>query len=104
MTDSPDFAPAIYPDGRVLSQLIDSHEHSEDVGLMLDDRRESESHEDSLEKKPRTPSSPPPPPAKEYYCGVGKCHPRWLQVFQHAKFFTFLLCLFCFVQGALVSG
>ena len=41
----------------------------------------------------------------EYYCGWGKCfRPRWLQVFRNAKFFTFLMCLNCFIEGALVSG
>ncbi len=42
--------------------------------------------------------------SEEYYCGVGKCRPKWLQVFVNARFFTFLLCLNCFIEGALVSG
>ncbi len=41
---------------------------------------------------------------EQYYCGVGKCRPKWLQVFLDARFFTFLLCLNCFIEGALVSG
>ncbi len=41
---------------------------------------------------------------KTYYCGCGPCHPSWLQFFAHKKFFTFLLCLFAFIQGSLVSG
>lgn len=40
----------------------------------------------------------------EYFCGIGKCRPKFLQVFRSAKFFTFLLCCNCFVEGALVSG
>lgn len=41
---------------------------------------------------------------KPYYCGAGPCHPSCLQVFANKKFFTFLLCVFAFVQGSLVSG
>ena len=40
----------------------------------------------------------------EYYCGVGRCRPSWMQRLRDARFFTFLLCLNCFVQGSLVSG
>jgi len=43
-------------------------------------------------------------PKTEYYCGLGRCTPKWLQVFVDARFFTFLLCLNCFIEGALVSG
>ena len=42
--------------------------------------------------------------AEEYYCGIWKCRPRWIQVFRKGKFFTFILCLYCCIQGALVSG
>ena len=41
---------------------------------------------------------------KEYYCGFGKCKPKWLQVFRNAKFFTFLMCLNSLIEGAIVSG
>ena len=41
---------------------------------------------------------------KPYHCGVGPCHPRWLQIFANKKFFTALLCMFAFIQGSLVSG
>ena len=41
---------------------------------------------------------------KPYYCGFGICRPKWLQVFAKKKFFTFLLCLFAFLQGSVVSG
>ena len=41
---------------------------------------------------------------EQYYCGLGKCRPKWMQVFRDARFFTFLLCLNCFIEGALVSG
>ena len=41
---------------------------------------------------------------KEYYCGCGPWHPAQLQVFRDARVFTFLLCLFATIEGALVSG
>lgn len=45
-----------------------------------------------------------PPPREEYFCGIRRWHPSCLQVFRNAKFFTFLLCLYCFIEGAIVSG
>ena len=44
------------------------------------------------------------PQSKEYYCGCGPWHPPLLQVFRDARVFTFLLCLFATIEGALVSG
>lgn len=41
---------------------------------------------------------------REYYCGCGAWHPPQLQVFRDARVFTFLLCLFATIEGALVSG
>ena len=41
---------------------------------------------------------------KPYYCGVGPCHPKKLQWFASAKFFTFILCIYGLVEGALVTG
>lgn len=41
---------------------------------------------------------------KPYYCGVGPCHPKKLQWFASAKFFTFILSLNGLIEGALVSG
>ena len=41
---------------------------------------------------------------QEYYCGVGRCRPGWMQKLRDARFFTFLLCCNCFIEGALVSG
>ena len=41
---------------------------------------------------------------KRYYCGFGKWHPKWLQIFANAKFFTFILCVNTLAEGALVSG
>ena len=40
----------------------------------------------------------------EYFCGAGPWHPAWLQRLRDARVFTFLLCLFSTVEGALVSG
>lgn len=43
--------------------------------------------------------------APKYYFGIKCWHPKWMQVaFANAKFFTFMLCLNGFVEGALVSG
>ena len=39
-----------------------------------------------------------------YYFGFRKWHPKWLQKFANAKFFTFILCINSLVEGALVSG
>ena len=44
------------------------------------------------------------PVQQEYYCGVGRCRPSWLQRLRDARFFTFLLCFNVFIEGALVSG
>ena len=46
----------------------------------------------------------PPDLLKRYYCGFGPCRPKWLQVMANKKIFTLLLCLFAFLQGAVVSG
>ena len=40
----------------------------------------------------------------EYYCGIGRCRPSWMQRLRDARFFTFLLCCNTFIEGALVSG
>lgn len=39
-----------------------------------------------------------------HFFGIGPCHPKFLQIFASKKFFTFILCTFAFVEGALVSG
>ena len=42
---------------------------------------------------------------KEYFCGIGKCRPKWMQViFRNSKFVTFLLCLNAIIESGLVSG
>ena len=41
---------------------------------------------------------------KEYFFGCGPWHPDGLQIFRDARFFTFLICLFATIEGALVSG
>ena len=38
------------------------------------------------------------------YCGIGKCRPKWLQIFAKANFFTFILCLNSLIESAIVSG
>ena len=40
----------------------------------------------------------------EYFCGIGPCHPPWLQWLRDARVFTVLLCLYSIVEGALVTG
>lgn len=40
----------------------------------------------------------------EYYCGCGPWHPVKLQVLRDARVFTFLICVFATIEGALVSG
>ena len=40
----------------------------------------------------------------KFYCGIGSFRPRFLRVFSNAKFFTFLLCVYAFIQGSIVSG
>ncbi len=39
-----------------------------------------------------------------YFCGVGRCRPKWLQVLARGNVFTFLLCMNALIEGALVSG
>ena len=41
---------------------------------------------------------------REYYFGIGSWHPPWLQLLRDARVFTFLLCLFSTVEGALING
>ncbi len=36
--------------------------------------------------------------------GVGAFHPKPLQYFASTKFFTFMLCVFGCIEGALISG
>lgn len=43
-------------------------------------------------------------PPVEYFCGIGKFRPKFLQIFRDAKFFTFLLCCNCFIEGTLNTG
>ena len=110
MSDSPKLAPetVIHPGGFPPS-LTDSDppthaQNGELEDVPLGEKEDApESHESTLENELHTPSPPPPLP-REYYCGVGRCHPKWMQVFRDAKFFTFLLSLNCFIEGALVSG
>lgn len=40
----------------------------------------------------------------EYFCGIGKCRPKFLQIFRSAYFFTFLICCNVFIEGGLAVG
>ena len=53
-----------------------------------------------LDKQPLTDTSNKP----VFYFGCGPCRPKWLQVFANAKFYTFILCLFVIVEGAITAG
>ncbi len=37
-------------------------------------------------------------------CGIGPYNPQCLQIFASKKFFTFMLCIFGLIEGALISG
>ncbi len=39
-----------------------------------------------------------------FHFGVGAFHPKPLQYFASTKFFTFMLCVFGLVEGAVISG
>ena len=51
-----------------------------------------------------TSATDPPEPDKVYYFGCRLWHPQWLQVFANAKFYTFMLCLFVIIEGAITAG
>ena len=40
----------------------------------------------------------------EYYCGFGKCKPKWLQVFRNVYFISFLICTDNLIEGAVATG
>lgn len=44
------------------------------------------------------------PPSPRYYCGIGRFRPKCLQVFASKKFFTFILCVYCLIEGAVSTG
>ena len=56
-------------------------------------------HEEELEDSTMNVTS-----EKVYYYGCGPFHPKCLQILANKKFFTFLLSLFAFLQGSIVSG
>ena len=44
-------------------------------------------------------------PDEEYYFGIWKFRPKWLQkIFRNSYFFTFLMCCNVTIEGALASG
>lgn len=81
-----------FPAGVVIAEL---EVHDNAPSLVKKERHLSTSSKRSSLKEELT---------KEYYCGLGRCRPKWMQIFLDARFFTFLLCLNCFIEGALVSG
>jgi len=44
------------------------------------------------------------PKRVEYFCGFGKCRPRWLQVFRNVYFISFLICADNLIEGAVSTG
>ena len=123
-------APIIYPEGFVKAVAEDSHRNGhassgssssntsqtqlvqirlEPVKPGDDEQGASEAVLDK-ERHPSSSSSAGKGPeaesaaVQEYYCGVGRCRPSWMQKLRDARFFTFLLCCNCFIEGALVSG
>ena len=94
MTDQPDFIqnqPVVYPVAFINALGSDAAETSGSV----QSEETSTVGADPLFKDY---------PVKEYYCGIRKWHPKWLQVFRSSKFFTLILCLQALTEGALVSG
>lgn len=37
-------------------------------------------------------------------CGLGRCRPRFLQIFANPIVFMIILNIYCLVEGAIVSG
>ena len=82
---------------------------SPDIGLSKDPftlpvSLTEEEEDEELQQETEEVVQVPPDLLKSYYFGCGPFHPKWLQVFANKKFFTFLLCLFAFLQGSIVSG
>ena len=69
-----------------------SSEHDNTM-LIDDDARDEEDGESAgLQAPPR------------HYCGIGRFRPKCLQVFATKKFFTFILCVYCLIEGAVTTG
>ena len=82
---------------------------SPDIGLSKDPftlpvRLIEEEEDEELQQETEEIVQVPPDVLKLYYFGCGSFHPKWLQILANKKFFTFLLCLFAFLQGSIVSG
>eukprot|EP00731_Ephydatia_muelleri_P010246 Em0005g832a len=69
-----------------------SSEH--DNTMLIDDeaRDEEDGESAGLQAPPR------------HYCGIGRFRPKCLQVFATKKFFTFILCVYCLIEGAVTTG
>ena len=66
--------------------------------FVCDENQQMDNPQPSTEVRPREPLE------KEYFCGIRRWHPASFQIFRTAKFFTFILCLYCIIEGALISG
>lgn len=68
---------------------------------------EDDEEEDEEMEKDRTDmplDNVPSEVLKTYYFGIGPCHPKWFQFLAKRRVFTFLLCMFAMIEGAVVSG
>ena len=83
------------------TQLVRLEPGNDKQGAVLDKKRHLSSSSSSNGSEGKSSEAEV---VQEYYCGVGKCRPSWMQKLRDARFFTFLLCCNCFIEGALVSG
>ena len=68
------------------------------------DSSEQDTADDCTDSKPSPADDDEKPLVLKSHCGVGPCHPSWMQVFAKAKIFTLLICIHALVEGAIVSG
>ena len=72
----------------------DQFSSDQDNTLLIDGDTRDEADEETANLQP--------PP--RYYCGIGRFRPKCLQVFATKKFFTFILCVYCLIEGAVTTG
>ena len=105
MTDSADLgiqSPVIYPEGFVSAVANANGGTSASSSSTTTPMEEGSTL--NLAKERHSSSSHSLSPEKEYFFGVRRWHPRWMQRLRNAKFFTLILSLNCLFEGALVSG
>ena len=76
-----------------------------EVALSKEPPPEVLSNEEQPKSEDNMEENIPPELSKTYHFGCCPWHPQWLQwLFARKKFFTFLLCCYAFLQGAIVVG